>query len=167
MKYPVRKCSYCNEPTLRPVGRRFFGFSNVVQYECATCQTVLDVKSAANVGISVTVGAMALLIWGFILSKDIGGPSLMAILLLCFAALGLCWVIIPPAIVLFKNPPVGSGEHEAIQSDSIENTILPRILGLVENAGFLGGLLAPLLVIGVVLAIATLIGFINFTYFGN
>lgn len=167
MKFPTRTCAKCQKPTLKPISRRFSGFGTAVQHRCTNCSAEIDITALASIGIVITVGLMALLFWGYILFHDSGGTGLFAQILYGFAVVGLISVTALPAYMNFKNPPVMGCDLESVASESTGNDAMKRAVIWVENAGFLGGLLLPILVVGAILSLAALIGFINFTYFGN
>lgn len=166
MQYPVRTCAHCKEPTLQPVSRELSGFNTVVQYQCSNCQSALSLTPAGSIGAVTTVGVLGLIFWAVILLRGDGSPDSLAWTVYGAAVAALLWITAIPAFVSLKNPPVQSGEQADVAFEP-PSDFVQKIVILVERVGFLAGLLMPIVVVGVVLSFAALIGFINFTYFGN
>jgi hypothetical protein len=163
----LRKCARCGNPSLKPVSRKLQIYNSVVHYKCSECEAEVDLTPVASIGVVTMVGALAIAFWGFILFTDAVPPGWIALSLFGLAIVALGFVTLGPALAHRRNPVVKSDSRAELPVDNKDSHIARRPIIWIERFGFLAGLLAPLLLIFSVLAIATLIGYVNFTYFGN
>lgn len=163
----VRKCKACGAPSLTPVSRKLEIYNSVIRHECSACGAQVDITPPASIGVITTVSVLALAILGFLVFSGPVPPGWIGLSFFALAILGVAYVTIVPAWVHVQNPIV---EDETVAEPPLENSDHHAAKGVilwVERLGVLGGMLAPLLLIVVVLGVATLIGYVNFTYFGN
>jgi len=161
----IRTCYSCKQPTLFPVSRELQIIYSVYHYECKNCGETTKVVPTASIGTGLTVGALALAFWGSILFSGPGNLGWITITIYVAAALSLAAVWVPPILTHTQCPPV-SGATEIQEQDTRNRAhLFAWPIKLLEGLGFLGGLLAPILFIVVVLGAAALFGYINFTYF--
>ena len=163
----IRNCAHCGKPNLKPVSRKLLIFNSAVHYRCGACDTEIDLTPLASIGVKTTVGALAIVFWGVISFHGNSQPGPIALILLGSAVMALGFITIVPALAHYKNPPVKSGPRLDIAVSQQGNHVVKRLIIWIEKFGFLAGLFAPLFVIIGILAAAALIGFVNFTYFGN
>jgi uncharacterized membrane protein YidH (DUF202 family) len=163
----IRNCGHCGKPNLKPVSRELLIFNSAVHYKCDACDNEIDLTPLASIGVVTTVGALAIVFWSVILFHGNSQPGPIALTLLGLAVLALGFITIVPALAHFKNPPVKSDRRLDIPVSQQGNLVAKRLIIWIEKFGFFAGLFAPLLVIIGILAAAALIGFVNFTYFGN
>jgi DNA-directed RNA polymerase subunit RPC12/RpoP len=163
----VRKCAQCGEPSLKPISREVLVFNSVIHYKCAECRAEIDVTPTSSIGVVTTVGALALLFWGMILFRNNAQPGIISLIIFGLAIWGFGFVTIAPALVNLQNPSLRSEPRADLEVDKQGNNVVGRLIIWIEGFGFLAGFLAPLLVITSVLVVATLVGFVNFTFFGN
>jgi DNA-directed RNA polymerase subunit RPC12/RpoP len=163
----LRKCARCGKPALKPVSRELQIYNSVVHYKCSECEAEVDLTPIASIGVLTMVGTLAIAFWGFILFTGAVPPGWIALTLFGLAILALGFVTLAPALAHHQNPVVKSDVPAELPVDNKGSHIARRPIIWIERFGFLAGLLAPLLLIFGVLAIATLIGYINYTFFGN
>ncbi len=102
---------------------------------------------------------------GFILFRGAGNPSGAALIVYGAAFLALAIVWLPPILIHIQCPPV-SGEPIVDEKGAHNSThLFACLITFVEKLGFLGGLLAPVVFIAIILGAATVVGYINFTFF--
>lgn len=161
----VRKCSDCGEATLLPISRDMEIYNSITRYKCETCDTDVEIKPLASIGILITVGLLVLAFWGYILfgkSAYIGNISLS---IYGLAVVAFIFVTGVPLLAHFMNPIVKYSESDAPLTSNNTKHIAKKQIIWLEKFGLLGGLLAPLFFIAIFLGGALLIGYINYTYF--
>ncbi|HAT87233.1 hypothetical protein [Cohaesibacter gelatinilyticus] len=163
----LRKCARCGAPSLTPVSRELQIYNSVIHYKCEECGTEIELTPPASIGTVTTAGLFALGFWGFLLFTDPFPPGWIALTLYGLAILALGFVTLRPALDHFRNPVIDASPTADLSVEGPDNHIARKPILLLEGFGFLAGLLAPVLLFAGVLAIASVIGFINFTYFGN
>ncbi|TLP67088.1 hypothetical protein FEE96_07000 [Parasedimentitalea maritima] len=161
----IRKCANCEAPEMMPVSREMQIYHSVYRYKCQSCGEDLEMVPLAGVGIEMTVGALALGFWGMILFHGAGSPGWLALGLLSGASLLYAFLAFSKLVTYWRYPVVASATVAAELTHLPTKHIGDRLMAGLEKLGFLAGLLAPLLFIGVILGIAFLIGYVNFTYF--
>lgn len=163
----ARNCAHCGKPGLTPQSREMAIFNSVIRYRCSECGTEVDITPVASIGIMTTIGLLALLFWGFILFWDKFRSGVVATSLFGLAILAFGFITIVPLLKHLRNPVIKSSPPVNLVVEKATVHIAERLIILIEGFGFLAGLLAPVIAIIGVLAVAAVIGFVNFTYFGN
>lgn len=161
----TRTCGKCGEPSLNPVSRKMELYNSVIRYKCGNCGAEVDIKPLASIGSFITVGFLALAFWGFILFTGSGRPGYITLSIFGLAILGFLYVTIAPLLVHLANPVGKAAEDQPELAVPDNGHVARKAILWVETLGLLGGIIAPLIFIGIVLGAATLIGYINFTYF--
>lgn len=165
--FKVRKCSNCGETKLHPVSRTLQIYNSVISYECESCGNKVDITPFASIGILMTVGLLVLGFWYYIL---FGGNSYYdnyTLVMFGLAVLAFAFVTVPPILLHILNPAVANSttNQDEVAIEGNKKHIARRPIIWLERLGMIGGLLAPLILIGLVLGVAALIGYINFTFF--
>lgn len=163
----IRKCKQCGEEKLFPVSRSLQIYNSVIQLECEGCGEKVSVTPVASIGILISVGLLALGFWYFILFGHNSYFDIYTVMAFGVAVAAFLFVTIPTILVHVMNP---IAKHQNFEEPDIEIThgekhIAKRPIIWLERLGMIGGFLAPLIFIAVILGIATLIGYVNFTYF--
>lgn len=163
----IRKCHECGNPTLMPISRQMSVYSTSVRYKCDECDFEIDITPTGSIGVLSTVCILVLGFWWMILFRNTANNDLITIIVYGIAVLAFGFVTIVPALAHLLYPKVKSKPDVELQTNNADKHIAKGLIIWIEGLGFLAGLLAPLLLIAVVLFIAFLIGYVNFTYFGN
>jgi uncharacterized protein (DUF983 family) len=163
----LRKCAHCGAPSLTPVSRELQIYNSVVHYKCEKCGTELELTPSASIGTVTTAGLFALGLWGLLLFTDPFPPGWISLTLYGLAILAFGFVTLRPALDHLRNPIIETSHKADLNVEGQDHHIARKPILLIERFGFLGGLMAPILLFAGVMAIASIIGFINFTYFGN
>lgn len=161
----IRKCGKCAEPALMPVKRHVQIYNSVTTYKCGRCGNEVEIIPLASTGVLVTIGLLVMAFWGVILFRDGAHAGMIGTALYALAGLGLLFTVVSNLRPHWKNPITDRGEVADIAPDCSENHIAKSPLLWLEKRGFIAGLIVPLFVIGLVLGLATLIGYVSFTYF--
>lgn len=162
----IRKCAQCQHPSLMPLSRKMQVFNSVIHYKCGNCGTEVDITPLGSIGTTTMVGIMALGFWGTILFWGSTSPGMLAMALFGGAAVAFAALVIaPPVIVHLQYPAIKDSGHTPLQIGINEKHIFKAPIIWIEKFGFLAGLIAPVFLVLCVLGAATLIGFINYTYF--
>ncbi len=163
----IRKCHECGNSTLVPVSRQMSAFSTSVRYKCDECDFEIDITPTGSIGVLTTVCLLVLGFWGMILFRNSHNYDLITISVYAIAVLAFGFVTIVPALSHLFYPKVKSEPKVDLETANADKHIGKGAIIWIEGMGFLAGLLAPLLLIAIVLFIAFLIGYVNYTYFGN
>ena len=155
----------CKEPTLVPISREMKIYNSVVHYKCETCDSKVEIQPLASIGVLIAVGASALAFWGYISFRRSYSADIVSVSIYGVAVLAFLFVTVVPLLAHVMNPVVKKvdGELLTIEDDS-EHMAKKQIIWL-EGFGILGGLIAPFIFALIVLGIAFLIGYINYSFF--
>lgn len=163
----LRKCAKCGEPAMEPVARKMDFYNSVYHYKCSKCEHEVELVPLASIGVQITIGLLvAIVVWFIFFTKNSSHDLLN--LILFFAVMS----IVPGMALyqLWKHYSYGVVDYSKTRThmdvDETKNITKSPVVW-VEKFGFLGGLLAPIALIVVVLGTAAVIGFINFTYFDD
>lgn len=148
-----------------PVKRHMQIYNSVTTYKCEHCGNEVEIIPLASTGVLVTIGTLVMIFWGVILFGGRSDTGMIGIALYALAGLGLLFTILSNLLPHWNSPIADSGEVPDIAPDCSENHFAKSPLIWLESRGFIAGLVVPLVVIGLVLAVATLIGYVSFTYF--
>ena len=162
----LRKCTQCGEPTLAPIARKMEPYNSVYHYKCSNCQHEVKLTPPASSGMQLSVGLMAAAaVWIIFFGDNMPKLSSLAIYLV---AMGVV-----PVMALYKlwkhfsyrvvDSSAGPAKMEVDDTKKIPKS--PIVW--VEKRGLLGGFLMPVLLVMVVLGTAALLGYINYTFFGD
>ncbi len=161
----VRQCAECKEASMVPVSRTMQIYNSVVHYKCSKCATEVDITPMGSIGVTVTVGLMALGFWGYVLFSDFNSPGSVAVTIFALAIAALAWITLMPLIMHLHYPISRLREAPRTPKLDTRGHIGAKLILLIEGFGLIGGLLAPIVFAVTFLGIAALIGYINFTYF--
>ncbi len=164
----MRKCAKCGEPTLEPVERKMEIYNSVYSYKCTNCQHEVELVPPGSLGVQTTIGLLfAVAIW-FLFMDDHGswpGPVQIVVLAGVVSVLPLMTIF---QLRKHRQYPLVERDAKPKHLDVEETAnITKKPVMWIESLGFLGGVLAPILLIIVVLVVAALIGYINFTFFDD
>ncbi|MEP2717027.1 hypothetical protein [Pseudophaeobacter sp.] len=157
-------CATCKTPTMAFRERKMGVYSSIYCYSCNSCDSAVQLKPKASIGVDITVGGLALGFWWIILNHGSGSPSTIELAIMGIALLAYAWLWVPEAAKHWLYPAEEN-------SDDVTDVSLPqekgfnRAVGRFEVVGLLGGLLAPIVLIVAVLGVATIIGYINYSFF--
>jgi hypothetical protein len=161
----IRTCASCRQPTMTPVSREMQIYHSVYHYECNSCGHKLDMVPVASIGTGVAIGGIALAFWGVVLFHGSGAPSWIALGIYGTAILALATIWVPQ-MLKYRQCPAVPDRHEIGDLKSNGPThLVARLIMVIERMGALAGFAAPIILIVMILGVATLIGYINFTYF--
>lgn len=166
----IRKCGKCAESALKPVIRHMQIYNSVTTFECEHCGNKVEIIPLASTGMLGTVGLLVMAFWGVVLFRDGTHIGMLGTSLFTLAGLALLATLVSNLRPHVKNPIDGKGRladdaQPDIMLNEAESHIAKSPLTWLENMGLIAGLVAPLLVIGLVLGLAAMIGYISFTYF--
>lgn len=161
----TRQCAECHQPTMLPISRRMQVCSSVIRYKCSNCAAEINITPMASIGVFTMVGILAFSFWSWILFGGSGAPGYLALSLLGGAGIVFFLIILASLAKHFLNPSIDSGGQGHLPEDTGDEHIARKPILFVERLGYFSGLLIPLAVIIGVLGMATLIGYINFTFF--
>lgn len=148
-----------------PVSRRLQVYNSVIHYECKNCSAGVDITPAASIGVLTMVGILAFSFWGWIIFRRDGVPDILALSLFATAVIAFFVIALSPLIKHFQNPVVTTAAKTDLPVAAGDRHIAKGPILWVENLGYFAGLLVPVIVVLGVLGAATLIGYVNFTYF--
>lgn len=160
-----RKCQNCGEPTLAPKVKTMSATNSTTRYECSNCAYKVDLIPPGSLGVQLTVYFIISVFLWFIFFTGPGPNSLFSVIIF--------WAVmaILPAISVSElwknhcNPEVQDSSRKDIDDHKANKHLLKGPIDWIERRNTLVGLMAPILLIAVVLGLAALVGFINFTYF--
>lgn len=163
----IRKCSKCGEAKLRPVSRNLQIYNSVIQHVCEGCGGKVEITPPASIGLLITVGLLALGFWYAIMFWGNSHFDIYTVLMFGVAVVAFAFVTLPPIIKLIKNPEIleTSAEDDELPINKGAQHFAKRPILWLERLGMIAGLLAPLIFVAIILGVAALIGYINFTYF--
>lgn len=163
----IRKCSKCGEVKLLPVSRELQIYNSVILHKCDGCGEKVEITPPASIGILITCGVLALGFWYAILFWGNSYFDIYTVLMFGIAVAAFAFVTLPPIIKLIKNPEIKDTGVDAkeLPIDNGAQHFAKRPILWLERLGMIAGLLSPLIFIAIILGVATLIGYINFTYF--
>jgi hypothetical protein len=145
-------------------------YNSVYCYECETCGAKLEIVPLASIGVIITVG---LLVLGFCCYIFFRGDSIeliwhteqLSLAFYCFAVIAWLSVTVVPLSKHLRNPVVRTAPSTNALPIPNDQHMARRPILWLEKMGLVAGLLAPFLLIATVLGVATLIGYVNYTYF--
>lgn len=161
----TRICAQCNKPEMVPVSRVMKTYNSVYSYRCRNCDETLEMVPPASIGVGLMVGALALAFWGFVLHWGAGSPSTLALVIWAGAGLAVAAIWVPEILKYWlypEGPEQPDSEEIALADDT---AFSQRVVSPLERLGFVAGLFAPVVIIAGILGIATLIGYVNYTFF--
>lgn len=162
--FEVRKCGKCACPTLMPLKRHMQIYNSVTTYKCENCGNQVEIIPLASTGMLGTIGLLVMAFWGVILFRDGSHTGMLGSILYALAGLALLATLVSNIRPHVKNPIADKGPLPDVAPNKAESHIAKSPLIWLENMGLIAGLVAPLIVIGLVLGLATLIGYVSFTY---
>ena len=161
----IRKCGKCSEPTLNPIERKLGIYNSTISYKCTNCGDEIELVPLGSLGVQMCIYLLlALIVWFIFIGNNASTNSVIIFVLL---------MSIMPVTVLFgiskhlKGPKIANGENVNIDVGGAKGNIFKKPINWVERKNFVVGLLSPLIFIGLILGIAAIIGYINFTFFQN
>lgn len=161
----IRKCMDCKEPTLIPVSRELQIYNSVIHYKCSNCGNKIEIKPLASIGILITVGALVLAFWGYISFRRSYSADIISITIFTIAVLALLFVTVIPLLAHIMNPVVKKVDGELSNLEVNSKHIAEKQIIWLEGFGIIGGLLAPFIIALIILGIAFIIGYVNYTLF--
>lgn len=159
-----RNCATCKTPSMTFEARKMEIFNFVYTYRCETCGEAARLLPAASIGVRVTVGGLALAFWWIVLNHGSGSPGTLAKAAMGIALIAYVWLWLPEILKHWLYHAVSNSEEIRLETDAPESG-LGQIIQKLEAFGMLGGLVAPIVLIAGILGLASLVGYINFTYF--
>ena len=170
----TRKCAQCGEPTLEPQKRKMEIYNSVYAYKCSNCQHEVELEPYGSMGFQITMGLLfAPIIWFMFMDDHGNWPSLDNLPSVVEAIILLAIVLFFPILTFFemrkhaRYPLVDASAARDHFEMAPTKAITKKPVMWIETFGILGGMLAPIFMIIVVLGIAALLGYINFTFFNN
>ena len=160
-----RNCAECGEPALAFASRKIEVLNSVYNYKCTGCGHEVKLVPVASLGLQIMVYLLATAFLWVLFFADATSNDV-ATVMIFFGAMAIM-----PGIILVElkkhrtYPRVGAPASSAIVEGGAVTHIFKKPMNWFESQSLLLGLLAPLLLIGVVLGAATVVGYINFTYF--
>ncbi|PCI34453.1 MAG: hypothetical protein COB54_01315 [Alphaproteobacteria bacterium] len=157
---------------MMPDSRGFTGMETTVTYLCPTCEATVEIQSMGQAGLKLAVGLIVLAVVTFMVLENPGPWDMVDYLL--YSGFVFVVLYLPASILIPHWAHRVTGERDMAAdsldfgTDDFARTIQdPVQKGIIrfERFGFLGGFIAPLIFIALVLGAATLIGMINFYYF--
>lgn len=164
----VRKCEKCGQSALTLMHRKMEVYNSVYHFKCENCDEEVEIVPIASTGIFASVSIMVLTFWGYILFfHGTGNPGTVTAVVYGIAALAAMGIVGSALKSHIQNPEIRNVSQ--LQDVPTENSqhIGKRPILWMEKLGFIAGLFAPVIFIGVILGGAALIGYINFTYFSG
>lgn len=153
---------------MMPVSHKLQIYNSVTKYECDSCGQSVEVQPLSSIGILVSVGAMVIAFIAYIAQHGSGSFEVPEFVFLMIVLSLLAFVTVPPLLVHWVYPKCKPTQAVTIEQDTnTKNHLLAKPISWLEKSGFIFGLLTPILLIALVLGAATLIGYINYTFFGN
>jgi len=157
-----------------PDSRTFTGMETTILYKCPACDHTVEIKALSQAGFMAAVGAVILAFITFIMVED---P-------MPWEVSDYLWYLFFVALVFFvpvltfhphwKHPVTGEAETSSAKVDFEDESYIEdfkdpvqRSIIKLEKHGFWRGLLTPIIFIVLFLGAAAVIGFINYTFFGN
>lgn len=170
----TRPCNACGDKAMMPDSRTFTGMETTIIYKCPACEHTVEIKSLSQAGLMSALGAVILSVITFIMVEDPMAWDVSDTLwYLFFLALIL---LVPVSILLphWAHPVTGEQETTLANVDFNDEGFIEdfkdpvqRSIIKLEKHGFWRGFLTPIIFIVLFLGAAAIIGYINFTYFGN
>lgn len=168
----TRKCSECESTDMTPCKRNFTGLESTILYKCPGCEATVEIKSLFHSGLFTL---LAIFFFGLInvfwvdwnTSWGMGailGYIVLALVIFLFPLAGMAPHYLNPV----TGERLANKDDEILQGEAYIrgfNDVLQRFILRMESHGFLFGFFAPLVVIGIILGTASLLGFINHSYF--
>ena len=114
-----------------------------------------------------TAGLLVLLFWGYILFRNSNHPDFISLSIYGLAIVAFIFVTGPPLLLHVMNPLVNNSDRETPELIVKSKHVAMKPIIWLEKLGLLGGMLAPLFLILIVLGAAALIGYVNYTYFNS
>lgn len=170
MMNEIRKCAKCGEVALHATEKKMAIYNSEITYQCDHCAAEIKLVPSGSIGVQLTLAILASVLIGYFWfsgpNNTSGITSYLVFGLLVLIAVGL------PLSELKKhydNPKQNDDSNLGSRTPELNLSTSPlkRIFAFVENLGFLTGLIAPIILIAAILGVATLIGYVNFTFFGN
>ncbi len=162
----TRLCPNCKTPTMMPISRRLQIYNSVICYKCSKCEKDVELIPLASIGVLLVVGLLALGFWGMILFSGPGQPGTISLIIFASASLSLFGTTAAQALKHRRYPVSRNNASPPISLEiSSGSHVAKRAILWVEKLGFVAGMLAPIIFIALILGIAAIIGYINFTYF--
>jgi len=170
----TRKCAQCGEPTLEPQECKMEIYNSVYAYKCSNCQHEVELEPYGSLGFQITLGLLFVPVVWFLFMDDHGDwPSWSNMPTLIETLILLAIVLFFPMLTFFemrkhaRYPLVDSDGPREHFDLAPSKAITKAPVMWIEKFGILGGMLAPILIIIVVLGLAVLLGYINFTFFND
>ncbi|WP_162651623.1 hypothetical protein [Lentilitoribacter sp. Alg239-R112] len=161
----IRTCMECKEPTLVPISREMQIYNSVIHYKCETCDGKIEIQPLASIGVLIAVGASALAFWGYITFRRAYSADIISVSIYSVAVLAFLFVTVTPLLAHIMNPVVKKVDGELPNLESNSKHLAGKQIVWLEGFGILGGLIAPFIFAIIVLGIAFIIGYINYTFF--
>ncbi len=160
-----RICPECTTPSMDLRSRDMKIYNTELRYQCTTCGEEATLVPLSSIGVNTTVGFLALAIWGTILFWDIAGPGIIGLSIFAIAVLAWAGIAFSQFAAHYRYPLSETEERGDIPAPSENDHAAQGLIVWIESLGVVAGFFAPVFLIAVVLGAATLIGYINFTYF--
>jgi len=170
----TRLCSECGDKVMMPEDRKFTGMETTITYRCSSCDAVAEIRSLSQAGFMAALGALVLTVVTLI---AVQGPGYWDMNDYLLYLLFVCAVFGVPVYFLLPHwlyPVTGEAETTATNVDFEDESFIegysdPIQRGIIklERHGFWRGFFTPIIFIVLFLGTAAIIGYINFTYFGN
>ncbi|WP_143521460.1 hypothetical protein [Pseudovibrio sp. Tun.PSC04-5.I4] len=149
---------------MKPIARHMQIYNSAYTYQCEICSNQVEVIPLASIGQLITVGLLVLTFWAVILFREGAQPGLVGPIIFATAGLALLFTIASHLSPHWRNKIVNDAETPNFADIKQDQIAIKSPIIWLENLGLLAGLIAPIVVIFLVLGLATLVGYVTYTF---